>query len=49
MLFYNLKLLILRLCYYSKIWLQHCILAAQDCLVGAYLHGAGNGIESWYS
>jgi len=24
-------------------------LAAQDCLVGAYLHGAGNGIESWYS
>jgi len=46
--YYNLELLILRLFYCSKFWVEYCVLSARDSLVLAYLPGAGNGIELWY-
>jgi len=40
--------LILLLFCWSKIWLQHWVLAARDTLIGGYLHRPVSGNMSWY-
>ena len=46
--YYKFKLLILLLFYCFKNWLEHCVLAARDSLVGGYLRRPEYRIMLWY-